>query len=199
MGNDQRLTRGNDWHHNESMAITVRKKENQNAWNIAFSAFFVIVLAVCMAAVWRMYGGFPQGVSVFDAILMAFATFRVTRLIVYDKITRWFRELFVRKEMVEQDGEQWVQLEPYQNGFRGTVHDLLQCPWCIGFWSALAIAFMYFMFDWSWFLIFFLALAGAGSLLQLVANMVGWKAEYLKLQAREKEGRTDVDLTSIGK
>jgi hypothetical protein len=51
---------------------------------------------------WLKYGAFPQGVDVFDALLMAFAAFRITRLVVYDKITRWFRELFTHKVEFER-------------------------------------------------------------------------------------------------
>lgn len=142
---------------------------SQNTWNFVFSVFFVGVL---VAAAWYMKevrGGYLVYVPPFDVLLMAFATFRITRLVVYDKIARWFRELFVR------DG-----------GFFETVHDLLSCPWCIGIWGALVVTFCYFVFSWAWFVIFFLALAGMGSLLQVISNVVGWKAETLKREAKEK-------------
>jgi hypothetical protein len=116
---------------------------------------------------------------------MAFAAFRITRLIVYDKIARWFRELFADTREYEKDGVAWIEVRPYGSGLRHTIHDLLQCPWCIGFWSALIIAFCYFIFPWAWFVIFFLALAGAGSILQVAANAVGWKAELLKNDAKQ--------------
>jgi len=136
----------------------------QNFWNFVFSVFFIVVL---VAAAWYMKeirGGYLISVPPFDAIMMAFATFRITRLLVYDKIARWFRDLF------PQNG--WGPL--------ATINDLLQCPWCIGIWAALIVVFCYFVFDWAWFVIFFLALAGAGSLLQVIANGIGWRAENLK-------------------
>ena len=128
-----------------------------------------------------------MSVPPFDALLMAFATFRITRLVVYDKITRWFRELFVKRRVYEKDGSSWVEIIPYGRGFRHTIYDLLQCPWCIGIWSALIVVFFYFVFPWAWSVIFFLALAGAGTLLQLWANSLGWHAENLKLDAHAKE------------
>ncbi len=105
----------------------------------------------------------------FDALIMAFATLRITRLIVYDKIARWFRDLF-----------------NFDNGFCATVRDLLVCPWCIGMWASLVIVFCYFVFPWAWSVIFLLGIAGAGSLLQVIANGVGWRAELLKMDAKEK-------------
>ncbi len=143
--------------------------KREDRWNFIFSVFFVGVL---VAAVWhlgQLRGGYSFSVPAFDMALMAFATMRLTRLIVYDKIARWFRDLF-----------------DYNNGFCVTVRDLLACPWCIGIWSALVIVYCYFVFPWAWLVILFLALAGMGSLLQVVANAVGWKAETLKMEAREK-------------
>jgi len=182
------------------MVVTSRPKEDQNTWNILFSAFFVTALVGALYYMWSVYGAFPQTVPVFDAILMSLAAFRVTRLVVYDKITRWFRELFVEKIEFQKDGVTWVDIRSPHQGFFGTVHDLLGCPWCIGFWSAIVIAFSYFMFPWAWFVIFFLALAGAGSLIQLLANMIGWKAENLKQDSQEKEARSRevVDRASLG-
>ena len=182
-------------------SITKRPKEDQNFWNFTLSAFFLVILIIAMWEVFGEYHDFPRTIPVFDTILMAFAAFRVTRLVVYDKITRWFREIFVKKQEFEQDGQTWVELVPYKTGFFATISDLLGCPWCIGFWSSLIIAFIYFMYPWAWFVVFFLALAGAGSLLQLSANMIGWKAENLKQDSHEKEQQAKyaVDRTSIGK
>lgn len=163
-----------------------RPKEDQNLWNFLFSVFFLVVL---VAASWYMkeVRGFYLGfVTPFDALMLAFATFRVTRLLVYDKITRWFRELFSDNRVYEKDGVSWVEVRPHGTGFRHTVYDLLQCPWCIGIWAALFTIFVYFVFPWGWSLNFFLAIAGMGSLLQVISNGVGWKAETLKLEAREK-------------
>jgi hypothetical protein len=86
------------------------------------------------------------------------------------------------------------------SGLGHTIHDLLGCPWCIGFWSALVLVVAYFTQPWAWTVIFFLAVAGVGSLVQLYANQVGWRAENLKLKVKEKESglNIDVDRTSLG-
>ncbi len=160
------------------------RKGGTNFWNFIFSDFFIFVL---IGALWLMKatrGGYLSAVSPFDAILMSLAAFRVTRLVVYDKISKWFRDLFAGST----------------NGFMRTVEDLLNCPWCIGFWSALIIVVCYFIFPWAWSVILFLAIAGAGSFMQIYANQVGWRAENLKMSAKEKEAElnTEVDRTSIG-
>jgi TRAP-type C4-dicarboxylate transport system permease small subunit len=180
---------------------TKRQKEDQNLWNFIFSLFFLAVFVWAMWEIWGETGTFPHAISLFDVTLMAFAAFRITRLMVYDKITRWFRELFADVREYEEHGVTWVEVRPWGSGFRHTIYDLLGCPWCIGFWSSLIIVFCYYMFPWAWVVLLFLAVAGAGSLLQLIANAVGWRAENLKLDAKSKEDalRELIDRSSIGK
>lgn len=144
----------------------------QNLWNFLFSVFFFIVLGASVCLVDRVHGFYPTSIPPFDVLLIAFASFRITRLLVYDKIAQWLRDLFAGGR---------------EGTFRHTVSDLLACPWCIGFWGALIATTAYFVVPWAWFVILFLALAGMGSLLQVVANAVGWHAENLKLEAKERQ------------
>ena len=164
-----------------------REKEDQNIWNFVFSVFFICVLAAAIWAIRELRGTFPTEIPFFDFCLLALAAFRITRLIVYDKIARWFRELFADTNEFVEDGIKFVEIKPFGSGVRHTIHDLLLCPWCIGVWSALIVTFLYFIYPWAWFLILFLAVAGVSSLLQVTANLVGWRAEELKLEAKEKE------------
>ena len=135
----------------------------------------------------EMQGGFPTSIPLFDAVLLALASMRITRLLVYDKITKFFREFFVDKKVVERDGVKFVEITPLTRGIRATIYDLLNCPWCIGIWSSLVVTFCYFVFPWAWYILLFLALAGAGTFLQILSNMIGWRAENLKLDAKLKE------------
>lgn len=169
------------------MIPTLRPKENVNAWNVFFSIVFALLLFVSLVFVGGQFHGFPRYVPFLDIVLMVLATQRLTRLLVYDKITRWFRELFVyKRELIAEDGSRWIELIPFGRGVRHTIHDLLSCPWCIGVWAALVVVFAYFMFPWAWYVIFMLAVAGAASFVQIVINAIGWRAEELKLDAKEK-------------
>ena len=165
---------------------TKRVKEDQNFWNFLFSVFFIGVLALGLWQMQQLRGGFLTSVPLFDAVMMSFAAFRITRLVVYDKIARWFRELFASRREYEEGGVTYVEVTPYPSGFRHTVYDLLNCPWCIGIWSSAIVVFTYFVTEWAWSVIFFLAIAGAGSLLQVIANAIGWRAENLKIEAGER-------------
>ena len=165
-----------------------RPKEDQNLWNFLFSVLFAILLGLSVMQIHATWGGYPTSVPLFDALLMALAVFRVTRLVVYDKITRFAREWFVQqRDITHPEGGEMVELAPFPRGMRRTVHDLLQCPWCVGVWASLLVVFSYFEFAWAWYVIFMLAVAGAGSFLQVTSNLIGWKAELGKLEALELE------------
>ncbi len=168
------------------MSHTYRKKEDQNTWNFLLSVLFGGALVVALSIIMMARGGFPRSVPLFDFFLMAGAAFRITRLVVYDKITRFFREWFVIKKTHTRPDGVWVELIEFERGVRRTIHDLLGCPWCVGVWSALVVVFVYFVFDWGWLAILFLAIAGAGSVFQIVSNMIGWLAENSKLDAHAR-------------
>lgn len=167
------------------MSTYRRLKEDQNAWDIFLSVLFAALL-ILSSSILLERGGYPWRVNVFDAILMSLAVFRITRLLVYDKITRFIREWFLQKREVTQDGAVYVEYYPYKRGPLLAVSELLQCPWCVGVWIAFFVVFGYFAFPWAWYIMLILAVAGVGSLLQIIGNSIGWRAENLKLEAYQK-------------
>ena len=164
--------------------LYVRADDGQNGWNMFFSLVFV---GVCAGSVWvmyRAYGVLPNAVPVFDALVMVLAVFRLTRLFVYEKITRFLREWFMDREMiVAADGEKTLAFRAPARGLKRTFHDLLGCPWCVAVWATLPVVFGYYMFSWVWYVLLLLAVSGVATLVQLTANLIGWKAELGKLEA----------------
>ena len=81
------------------------QKDDQNFWNIIFSLFFLAV-AVCMIrSLYLSNGELPTTIPVFDLLLLILATFRLTRLFVYDKITHFLRDMFQHvDEVYTQEG-----------------------------------------------------------------------------------------------
>lgn len=132
-------------------------------WNI----FFLLLFVLCALVGFRLVENAHAIVTLtlWEATLLSLAAFRLTRLTVYDSITRWFRDLF-------ENGQ------PYT--FTGTVRTLVHCPWCTGLWFALVLLTAHFAFPWSRFFILILALGGVASLMQVGANLLGWSAEKKK-------------------
>lgn len=149
---------------------------DQYLWNVIFLVFFLVV--VFMGAV-ILDGEATKQVSEltpFDMVLMALATFRLIRLTVYDKITAFFREQF----WDARESKTGYVLEKPAHGPRRTLADLLSCPWCFGVWAAATVSFFYLLTPLAYYPILILALSSLGTFLQLLANMIGWKAEQLK-------------------
>ena len=76
--------------------------------------------------------------------LFVFATFRLTRLIVFDKITAFIRKPF-HKIVEDQDeqGDTVTYLEIKGKGLQRWIGELLSCYWCTGIWCAVGIYFSY--------------------------------------------------------
>ena len=111
-----------------------------------------------------------------DYVLMTLASWRVTRLFVYDNVTKFIREQFWDIKKVGKG----LKLEKPKTGPRRTLVDLFSCPWCFGFWATSVVVFFYLITSYAVFPIIILALSGVVSFLQIVANAVGYKADLLK-------------------
>ncbi|MBM7702539.1 DUF1360 domain-containing protein [Metabacillus iocasae] len=101
-------------------------------------------------------------------ILFVLATFRLTRLIVFDKITWFIRQPF--HEVVEEskeDGSVETYLHIKGKGLRKWIGELLSCYWCTGMWCALALYFSYLAIPHLAFpLISILAIAGLAGIIE---------------------------------
>lgn len=166
----------------------IEERTDQNWWNFFFSVLFAMLLVLSIQYLDTRYGHMPWGeVPPFDVLLMALAVFRITRLLVYDKITQFLRDMFLRSRVIkDEQGNILIERSLYRSGPLRTIHDLLGCPWCVGVWAALIVTFCYFVFPFTWYIMLFLAIAGLGSFLQVVSNAVGWKAENLKEEALQR-------------
>lgn len=117
-----------------------------------------------------------------DYVLMTLASFRFVRFVVYDKMTAFFREQFY--DVTEYKGST-VLVKP-ESGPRRTLADLITCPWCFGVWAVFMVSFFYLFTAYAFYPILLLALSGVVSLLQIIANLIGWKAEQTKLDTESR-------------
>lgn len=138
--------------------------------------FFTVLYPALLATALFFFSVFspetPRHISLFDFVLLSLATFRLIRLLVYDRITEFVRD--------------WFFAEPYpgkcpESGFKASVGHLFGCPWCMGVWIGLFVVFLYYLTPLVWFPILVLAVSGTASAIQIFANMIGWKAENLKI------------------
>ncbi|MET3698326.1 uncharacterized protein DUF1360 [Bacillus oleivorans] len=112
--------------------------------------------------------------SVFDFFLLSLASFRLTRLVVFDKITEFIRRpFFVEWTEVNENGEVETYIKPKEKGFQSWVGELISCYWCTGVWSALGLYGGYLAYP-SLFqpIIVVLAIAGLAALIETIVHFV---------------------------
>jgi Protein of unknown function (DUF1360) len=154
---------------------------DQYFWNFVFSIFFLALVAMAAIILESESRIRLNELVLADYVLITLASWRLTRLFVYDAITKFFREQFWDLKKV---GKGFV-LEKPKIGPRRTLADLLSCPWCFGVWATAMVTFLYLISSYMVYPVLILALSGVATFLQLLSNLVGHKAEQLK---QEVEG-----------
>lgn len=151
---------------------------DQYFWNFVFMMFF-LVLIVMGTIILESESRIPlTELTPTDYILVTLASWRLTRLFVYDVITKFFREQFWDVVKVGKG----LKLEKPKFGPRRTLADLLSCVWCFGMWASATVIFFYLLTPYAIFPVILLAVGAVASFLQILANLVGHKAEQLKTQ-----------------
>lgn len=136
---------------------------DQDKWNFISSMVFLF-LVIILAAFLKNKIGPDYQISAYDFILLILATFRLVRLFTYDSVTGYIRRYLAR----------------FEKGPGKTMSDLINCPWCTGIWMSLVTVFVYFIIPYLWVLILILALAGAGTIIQITIWKIGLEPENNK-------------------
>jgi len=102
-----------------------------------------------------------------EFVVLILASFRLTRLIVYDEITSFLREPFF-SVTYEDDGTGQIVRHVHLkgSGLRPWIGTLLSCHWCVGMWVAAAIVGIYCWFPSFFPLLLIIAVAGAASIVE---------------------------------
>jgi hypothetical protein len=86
-------------------------------------------------------------ITFLELSILALASFRLTRLFVFDKITAFIRNFFLDEiEEKDEKGETEIYLVPKKGIMRGFIGELLSCYWCTGVWSSIALCTLYLIF-----------------------------------------------------
>ena len=151
---------------------------DQYFWNFVFGVFFLLLI-IMGAIILETEARIPLvDLELVDYVLITLASWRVTRLFVYDAITKMIREQFWDVKKVGRG----YQLDKPKTGPRRTIADLLSCPWCFGVWATASVTFFYLITPYAVFPVVLLALSAVATFLQITSNLVGHKAEQLKNQ-----------------
>lgn len=164
---------------------TLYQEKEHNFLEFLLSLFFVVLMGLVSFS--NRVQTRLSHVTPFDFFLLTMATFRLTRLLVYDGIMQFFRDLFLKKKEIREAGNTEVKRFKPRTGIAKVVAELLDCPWCTGMWMAFFCFFLYGFFSQSYFFIGVLAVAGSATFIQICINWIGWKAEEKKIEVKKQE------------
>ncbi|CAG9614743.1 Sporulation protein YjcA [Bacillus rhizoplanae] len=105
-------------------------------------------------------------------IIFSFAVFRLTHLLVYDKIASFIRAPFVDEiQITEEDGTVSTYMKIRETGIRKFFGELLSCYWCTGIWASALLLLCY-----EWIpkvaepIILLLAVAGVAAIIETIVS-----------------------------
>ena len=114
---------------------------DQYFWNVVFLIFFLCIAFLATVILESEATKTYKTLTFFDYIVIALASFRLIRLVVYDKVFAFLREQFY--DVIEYKGT--IVLEKPEKGVRRTLNELLMCPWCFGLWAVGIVSFFYLL------------------------------------------------------
>lgn len=138
-----------------NIAAETAKREAEPIFDIAATIAFVLLAAVCVWLI-RTFGAFePAALTLLDFALLGFACLRLIHLVTFDKILEPLRRRL-------QSGDRMA----------GLLARFVACIWCTGIWSAMVATTLHFLVPWGRFAVWVLAVAGLGTLLQVISRAI---------------------------
>jgi hypothetical protein len=152
----------------------MEQSKTERIWN--FISMFVFVL--CLIGIGILMRGRGLGaddISVIDMLIISIATYRMTRLVVYDRIFKLFRDI----------------LRSFQGtGIGDSLKTIVTCPWCAGVWISLFNVAVFYLVPYGVLFIYVMTIAGISTFLQIGVNILGLAAEERQMDVREKRKKT---------
>jgi len=102
--------------------------------------------------------------------IIGLAAFRLTRLIVFDKITEFIRKPFFEEKIeIDKEGNEIIFYMVKEKGIKHFFGELLSCHWCTGLWVSIGLVMLdYYIPVVSYFLLMVMSVAGIGSIIETI-------------------------------
>jgi hypothetical protein len=112
-------------------------------------------------------------IDLFTFILLGLSAFRLTRLLVFDKITAFIRDPFLDEmEEIDEYGQKEIYLVPKEGKLKGFMGELLSCYWCTGVWSSIVLCAFYMIYPTLAFpILLILAVAGLAAIIETIIQL----------------------------
>lgn len=144
--------------------------KTERIWNL-LSMFVFVLLLIGTGTLIRNRGMTISDIGILELVLITIATYRMTRLIVYDRIFKLVRDI------IRSFGG---------TGLGDSLKAIITCPWCAGVWISLFNVAIFYLVPFGDLFIYAMSIAGVATFLQLTANVVGLAADERQMDVREK-------------
>lgn len=132
--------------------------------NFLSTFVFLIVLSISIYLLQKI--GFKiEEVSVLDLVIITLATFRLVRMLMYEKV------FGIIRYFINSRGEKL---------FFNSLGNLVKCPWCTGVWAALFAFDLHYLIPYGLYLNYLLAMAGLASVLVVAVNNMNYRSDILE-------------------
>lgn len=131
--------------------------------------------------------------SPLELVILALSTYRLGRLVAYDRVFEPFRRFFT--DTVPDPTGEGDTVEAKGIGFQQSIGQLLCCPICAGTWVAAGLTYLLYLFPGPMHVFLTMTAAiGAGELLNAMTEYWSWGGQYSRtmsgaqaLARRERE------------
>ena len=141
----------------------------QKSWNFLATIFYLICL-VGLAYMFRLKGITKEDFRIGDIALLSIATYRLTRILVFDKIFKLFRDFLKSRENLS---------------LFFVIREIITCPWCAGVWVALIMTALYYLVPFGDIFTILLTIAGIASFVTVSVNFIGLSTEEKQHKVKE--------------
>ncbi|MFP4288094.1 MAG: DUF1360 domain-containing protein [Bacteroidota bacterium] len=142
----------------------------ENAWNFT-SLFLFFGLVLLTGYGMEMNDLDIREITLTDLIILMLAVYRVTRVVVFEKIFKFFRDF------VKNNSGSYVMR---------TLCSIITCPWCAGVWISLVMVIFFYFIPFGQLLVYIMAISGVASFLVLLSNSLN-----LDIKKKQKDNRKE--------
>lgn len=133
---------------------------------------------------------FGPGLAMFnlswiDLALLGFSTYRLGRLIAYDRVMEPFRQFFT--VTVPDSTGAGDTVDPKGEGFQNALGQLICCPICAGTWVAALLTYTLYLFPGPAHVFLTMTAAiGIAELLGALSEALSWSGQYARTMSGAK-------------
>ena len=172
-----------------------RSSQQEAATKVVFTIAFLVLFAVFIILTSRLIPlRLDTSPSVFDFVLLAFATMRLGRMVAYDRVMEPFRAPFT--VTVHDKSGAGKTVIARGTGIRCSIGQLISCPICIGTWIAAVLVYALYAFPGPARV--FIILSGAVGLAEMLNSLIeafSWSGYLARttagLQMAAKKGQVN--------